>query len=87
MAIDNVLLFGTAGLSSGGLRADSAGLTESHVSLGWVAGAGVEVGFSQRWSAKAEWLYLDLADRGFVLTGTNNGLSANLLRFGVDYCF
>jgi outer membrane immunogenic protein len=50
-------------------------------------GAGVEVGFSQRWSAKTEWLYLDLADRGSVLTGTNNGLSANLLRFGVDYCF
>jgi outer membrane immunogenic protein len=52
-----------------------------------VAGAGIEVGFSQRWSAKAEWLYLDLAERSFALTGTNNGLSANLLRFGVDYRF
>lgn len=83
----NVLVFGTAGLSYGDLRADSAGLTESHASVGWVAGAGVEVGFSQRWSAKAEWLYLDLADRSFALTGTNNGLTANLLRFGVDYRF
>ena len=83
----NVLIFGTAGLSYGDIRADSAGLTESHASVGWVAGAGIEVGFSQRWSAKAEWLFLDLAERSFALTGTNKGLSANLLRFGVDYRF
>jgi outer membrane immunogenic protein len=87
VTVGNVLIFGTAGLSYGDIRADSAGLTESHASVGWVAGAGIEVGFSQRWSAKAEWLYLDLADRSFALTGTNNGLTANLLRFGVDYRF
>ena len=51
----NVLVFGTAGLSYGDLRADSAGLTESHASVGWVAGAGVEVGFSQRNGSISTW--------------------------------
>ncbi len=88
VAINNVLIYGTAGLAYGGLTADTAGnLSESRTSFGWVAGGGVEVGLTPNWSAKAEWLYLDLADRGFSVTGTNNGLAANLLRLGVNYHF
>jgi outer membrane immunogenic protein len=87
VALNNVLLFGTAGFAYGDLRADTFGLTESHTSPGWVAGGGVEVGFTPHWSAKAEWLYLDLADRTYSVTGTNNGLAADLLRLGVNYRF
>jgi len=87
VAFSNILLYATGGLAYGGLRVDAAGLSESHTSLGWVAGAGIEVGFTPHWSAKAEWLYLDFADRSFALTGTTNGLSANLLRMGVNYRF
>ena len=83
----NVLVYGTAGLAVGDLRADAAGLSESHANIGWTAGAGVEVGFTRRWSAKAEWLYLDLAGSNFSVSGVNNGLTANLLRFGVNYRF
>jgi outer membrane immunogenic protein len=87
VTLNNVLLFGTAGLAYGDIRADSALLSESHTGIGWVAGGGVEVGFTPRWSAKAEWLYLDLADRNFSVTGTSNGLAADLLRMGVNYRF
>jgi outer membrane immunogenic protein len=88
VAIGNTLLFGTAGLAYGELAAQSPGnLSENHSSLGWVAGAGLEVGFSPRWSAKAEWLYLDFANRSYSLTGTSNGLAANLLRLGINYHF
>jgi outer membrane immunogenic protein len=87
VALSNILLYGTAGLSYGDLRADSFNLTESHTNIGWVAGAGVEVAFTPRWSAKAEWLYLDLSDSSFSLTGTSNGLAADLLRVGVNYHF
>ncbi len=83
----NVLVYGTAGLAFGDLRADAAGLSESHANIGWTAGAGVEVGFTRSWSAKAEWLYLDLAGSNFSVSGVNNGLTANLLRFGVNYRF
>lgn len=87
VAFSNVLFYGTAGLSYGELRADSFNLTESHTNIGWVAGAGVEFAFTPRWSAKAEWLYLDLSDSTFSLTGTSNGLAADLLRVGVNYHF
>ena len=88
VAINNVLIYGTAGLAYGELTADTAAnLSESHTSFGWVAGGGAEVGFAPHWSAKAEWLYLDLADKSFSVTGANNGLTANLLRLGVNYHF
>jgi outer membrane immunogenic protein len=87
-AFNNVLIFGTAGFSYGELTADTSGnLSESHMSFGWVAGVGAEVSFTRHWSAKAEWLYLDLADRDFSVTGTNNGLAANLVRLGLNYHF
>ncbi len=88
VAIGNTLVFGTAGLAYGSLTATTPGnLSETHTSFGWAAGAGVEVGFMPHWSAKAEWLYLDLSDHTFTVTGANNGLTANLIRLGVNYHF
>jgi outer membrane immunogenic protein len=87
VAFGNVLLYGTAGLAYGDLRAETAQLSESHTSVGWVAGAGVEVGFTPHWSAKAEWLFVDLANRNYALTGTQNSLETYLLRMGVNYHF
>jgi outer membrane immunogenic protein len=87
IAFNNVLLFGTAGVAYGNLRAETAGLTESNTGIGWTAGLGIEVGFTPNWSAKAEWLYLDISEHAYSLTGVSNGLQANLLRFGVNYHF
>jgi outer membrane immunogenic protein len=47
----------------------------------------LEVGLTPNWSARAEYLYVDLNDRGYNLTGTQNGFESNLLRFGVNYRF
>jgi outer membrane immunogenic protein len=87
IAYGNILLYGTAGLAYGDLRLDTAGLTQSNTNLGWTVGAGLEVSFTPHWSAKAEWLYLDLANSGFSLTNTSNGIAANVVRFGVNYHF
>ena len=88
VAINNVLIFGTAGLAYGKLTGITFGNpSESHASFGWTAGIGTEVSFTQHWSAKAEWLYLDLADHQFSVTAANNGLAANLLRLGLNYHF
>jgi outer membrane immunogenic protein len=87
VAIGNVLVFGTAGLAYGELRGANASASESHGSLGWVAGGGVEFGFTPHWSAKVEWLYLDLTDQSFAVTGMSNGFAAELLRMGLNYRF
>ena len=88
VAINNFLLYGTAGFAFGEVTAETVGLlSESHVNVGWTVGAGVEVGLAGNWSAKAEYLYIDLASNNFGLTGTTNGLSTSLLRLGVNYHF
>jgi outer membrane immunogenic protein len=87
-AVSNFLIYGTAGVALGELQAQTAGLqSESHTNVGWTAGVGVEAGFAASWSAKVEYLFVDLASNTYVLTGTSNGLSANLFRFGVNYHF
>jgi len=88
-AMNNILLYGTAGLAYGTLHAQSLslGITESRTTYGWTAGAGMEVALTGNWSARAEYLYVDLNDRSFVLDGTDHGLTSSLLRFGVNYRF
>jgi outer membrane immunogenic protein len=87
LAMNNVLFYGTGGLAYGGVRGEIAGLSESRTHLGWTAGVGVEVGFTPNWSAKAEYLYVDLTDRGYSITGTNNGVESSILRLGLNYRF
>jgi outer membrane immunogenic protein len=86
-AINNTLFYATAGLAYGGVRIELAGVRESKNHLGWAAGAGMEVGLTRNWSARAEYLVMDLADRGYVMTGSNNGFEGNLVRLGVNYRF
>jgi outer membrane immunogenic protein len=87
-AFNNVLIYGTVGLAYGGLRAESTlGGTESKSLGGWTIGAGMEVGLTPAWSVKGEYLYVDLAGRGYVISGASNGLETSILRFGANYRF
>jgi outer membrane immunogenic protein len=86
-AFNNILFYGTGGLAFGELRAETFGLSESHVNAGWTLGAGAEFGLGQNWSAKIEYLYVDLSDSRFTITGINNGYRSNIVRAGVNYHF
>ena len=86
-AVNNILFYGTAGLAYGELTGQLNGLEENKTLVGWTGGLGMEVGFNQKWSAKVEYLYMDLGDRSYTVTGANNGLQSNMLRFGVNYHF
>jgi outer membrane immunogenic protein len=87
-AISNFLIYGTGGVAFGELQGQTIGLlSENHTNVGWTAGVGLEAGFAANWSAKVEYLFVDLASSTFTLTGASNGLSANLFRMGVNYHF
>src|SRR5437660_3250353 len=86
-AFNNVLFFGTGGLAFGELSATTFGVTESHTNAGWTLGVGAEMGFAPNWSAKIEYLYVDLANSSFVITGASNGYRFGLVRAGVNYHF
>jgi outer membrane immunogenic protein len=88
IAFGSFLVYGTLGFAVGELQAETLGLaSENHTSVGWTAGGGIETGLTQNWSAKAEYLYVDLSSTNFALTGTSNGITASLLRLGVNYHF
>jgi outer membrane immunogenic protein len=86
-AINNILLYGTFGLAYGELKGEFFGVEEDKTLVGWTGGAGMEVGFAPNWSAKVEYLYMDLGSRAYTITGGNNGLQASYLRLGVNYHF
>jgi outer membrane immunogenic protein len=87
VALNNILLYATGGLAYGDLKGELAGLSESKTLTGWTGGLGMEVGFTPSWSAKVEYLYMDLGNRTYSITGVDNGLQASMLRFGVNYHF
>ena len=85
---NNVLLYGTVGLAYGGLRGEViGGATESKTLAGWTGGVGMEIGLTPAWSARVEYLYVDLASRTYGITGVSNGMESNILRFGANYRF
>jgi outer membrane immunogenic protein len=86
-AVSNVFFYGTGGLAFGELRGETFGLSETHTNAGWTAGVGAEFGFAQNWSAKVEYLYVDLNNSNFTITGVPNGYQFGLVRAGINYHF
>ena len=60
---------------------------------GWTAGAGIEGAFGGGWSAKVEYLYIDLGKLETTVTAPAAGLTANfngwltdnIVRVGLNY--
>jgi outer membrane immunogenic protein len=85
--IDNVLLYGTGGLAFGELQAQNFTLSESHTTAGWTLGVGAEYRVAPAWSVKAEYLFVDLTDTAFSITGVSNDYHFGVFRAGVNYHF
>lgn len=89
VTVSEILFYGTVGLAYGTLRLQNAitGLSETHTSTGLAAGAGLEVALVTNWTARAEYLYVNLNSSSFILDGTNHGIQSSLLRLGISYRF
>jgi outer membrane immunogenic protein len=62
-AFDRFFAYGTAGAAFGDVRANfSNDPITTATKTGWTAGAGVEVALDRHWSAKAEYLFVDLGN-------------------------
>jgi outer membrane immunogenic protein len=82
-----VMLYGTLGLAFGGGTAEVTGATNRRTHWGWTTGAGMEFAVNTNWSARIEYLYVDLSDRHYTVTGASHGLESSFLRFGISYRF
>jgi outer membrane immunogenic protein len=100
-AMDRVLIYGTGGLAYGKLQT-TLGLTEAGVlysrtdqatHVGWTAGAGIEAAFAAGWSAKIEYLHVDLGSEKFsfqypgIRVDIDKDYSFDLVRIGLNYRF
>ena len=101
-AIDRFMPFITGGLAVGGVKGtfDSPGLAcTCHVNdtnVGWTVGGGMEWAINDRWSAKAEYLYVNLGKPSIsgdnILFSPNTGVGTadydfSIARVGVNYHF
>jgi len=102
LATPTFLLYGTGGLAYGEVKSTVTSpltaVSATNTNVGWTAGAGIEGVISGNWTAKLEYLYVDL---GKVTGGVGTGVTAlgggaltenyssritdNVVRVGISY--
>jgi len=107
-AFSNLLLYGTGGLAWGHNNATLDVITPAFAArffddqdhLGWAAGGGFEYALNNRWSIKAEYLYLDLGNEtytfatgpavpviGVAASNVNIDLKLHTVKVGANFKF
>jgi outer membrane immunogenic protein len=101
-----VLVYATGGLAYGEVKASEAigvvpaAFSSTSTNIGWTVGVGVEGALGGNWTAKLEYLYVDLGKvsgnyltsfaafgSGFLNGSYSSRITDNVLRVGVDYKF
>jgi outer membrane immunogenic protein len=86
-ATGNILPYITGGLAFGDIENSVTGVgTVSDTKAGWTLGGGVEAQIAGPWTAKVEYLYVDLGN-GPSLAGQDSSLHTNIVRAGLNYRF
>jgi len=92
-AADRFLPYVTGGAAFGDIQASRPGFAGgTTANVGWTVGAGIEFAIAGHWTAKAEYLYVDLGNfncgLGCGTTAVNHvSFSDNILRGGFNYRF
>lgn len=109
LADPKVLLYATGGLAYGGVNSSETigvvggvplAFSQSNTRVGWTVGAGIEGAIGDNWTAKLEYLYMDLGSQsgpfvttigafggGAITTSYSSHFTDNILRVGVNYRF
>ncbi len=101
-AFDRVLIYGTGGGAFGDIKANLtnntllAAASATSTEFGWTAGGGVEVGITQNFTAKIEYLFVDLSNGSLSCAACGPGAAAftspvsfdaSLVRGGLNFKF
>jgi outer membrane immunogenic protein len=92
-AFDRVMPYVTGGFAYGNVKANINGIgTTSDTNFGWTLGAGLEGAIAPNWTAKIEYLYMDLGntDCGPIFCGAlvrEIDFTAQVVRAGLNYKF
>jgi outer membrane immunogenic protein len=96
--VSGINIVGPQGTNGSTLVPVAGTISNSATKLGWTVGVGVEGVISGNWTAKIEYLYIDLGNvsgsfvtpivapsGAFVTSGYNSHITDNILRVGVNY--
>lgn len=92
-AADAYLFYVTGGAAFANLEAGNpvaGGGSGKETRVGWTVGGGVEAALAQNWTAKIEYLYVDLGDKDNYRTATGPvevALTSHIVRMGLNYKF
>ena len=91
---------GLQGTNGGALVPVAGSISNSTTKIGWTIGAGLEGVIAGNWTAKIEYLYVDLGSvsgafvtpvvapsGAFVAASYNSHITDNILRVGINYKF
>ena len=93
-AHNNALFFVTGGFAFGNVEATNGAFLggvegSSKIQSGWTAGAGIELALAPRWSAKLEYLHIDLGGFVYKFNGavpiSVRNIEFDVVRLGVNY--
>jgi outer membrane immunogenic protein len=86
-AFDRVMPYVTGGVAFGDIKTSVAGIGDSSATkTGWTVGGGVEAAIAGPWTAKVEYLYVDLGS-GNSPVGSSESFKTNIVRAGINYRF
>jgi outer membrane immunogenic protein len=86
-AADRFMPYVTGGFAFGDIKTSVSGFSDSSsTKTGWTLGAGVEAALAGPWTAKLEYLYVDLG-RGGGIAGSDASFKTNIVRAGLNYRF
>ena len=101
LALPSVLLYETAGFAAADVKHSGINttgtqtITETHTMTGWTAGVGAEWEFTSNWSAKLEYLHVDLGRKSYFnpspsmnfISDQQVSFHEDIVRLGVNYQF
>ncbi len=86
-AADRFMPYVTGGAAFGDIKTSVSGIGDSTTTkTGWTLGGGVEAALAGPWTAKLEYLYVDLGHGGSIL-GSDASFHTNIVRAGINYRF
>ena len=87
-AVDRFMPYVTGGAAFGDIKTSIAGVGDTRTTkAGWTVGGGIEAAIAGPWTAKVEYLYVDLGRGGSIVCGVDASFNTNIVRAGLNYRF
>ena len=87
-AMDRWMPYITGGAAIGNVKTSIAGVGDTNnTKAGWTVGGGIEASLMGPWTAKVEYLHVDLGSADTALAGTSAKFTSDIIRGGINYKF